>query len=101
MLPAPGKGPSDKARANGFFRIDVLGDASRRALRLPHRRARRPRVRRDLRDARRGRAGLAFDRAVTPQRAGVLTPATALGDVLADRLRKAGHTYEVERLPPG
>jgi short subunit dehydrogenase-like uncharacterized protein len=27
----------------------------------------------------------------------VLTPATAMGDVLAERLRAAGQTFEVER----
>jgi short subunit dehydrogenase-like uncharacterized protein len=30
--------------------------------------------------------------------AGVLTPATAMGTTLVERLRAAGHTYEVERL---
>ena len=29
-----------------------------------------------------------------PGTAGVLTPATAMGGVLADRLRAAGHSYE-------
>jgi short subunit dehydrogenase-like uncharacterized protein len=37
---------------------------------------------------------LALDEARLPSRAGVLTPATGLGSVLADRLRAAGHTYE-------
>ena len=36
---------------------------------------------------------LAFDE--LPDRAGSLTPAVAMGDRLADRLRAAGHTYEV------
>jgi short subunit dehydrogenase-like uncharacterized protein len=39
---------------------------------------------------------LALDREKLPSRAGVLTPSTALGNVLADRLRAAGHTYDVE-----
>ena len=30
-----------------------------------------------------------------PARAGSLTPASALGDVLVERLRAGGHTYEV------
>ena len=38
---------------------------------------------------------LALDGDRLPARAGCLTPATALGDVLVDRLRAAGHTYEV------
>ena len=38
---------------------------------------------------------LAFDGDRLPARAGSLTPATALGTVLVERLRTAGHTYEV------
>jgi short subunit dehydrogenase-like uncharacterized protein len=40
---------------------------------------------------------LALDGARLPERAGSLTPATALGTVLVERLRAAGHTYEVAR----
>jgi short subunit dehydrogenase-like uncharacterized protein len=38
---------------------------------------------------------LAFDGDRLPDRAGSLTPATALGGVLVERLRAAGQTYEV------
>ena len=38
---------------------------------------------------------LALDEDRLPQRAGSLTPSTALGNVLVERLRAAGHTYEV------
>jgi len=38
---------------------------------------------------------LALDVDRLPDRAGSLTPATAMGDVLVKRLRAAGHTYEV------
>jgi short subunit dehydrogenase-like uncharacterized protein len=38
---------------------------------------------------------LAFDRDRLPPRAGVLTPAVALGDVLLQRLRRAGIVFEV------
>ena len=41
---------------------------------------------------------LALDGQRLPPGGGVLTPATAMGDVLAERLRSAGHTYEVEAL---
>jgi short subunit dehydrogenase-like uncharacterized protein len=36
-----------------------------------------------------------------PDRAGVLTPATAMGTVLADRLRAAGQTFDVSRVAGG
>lgn len=32
-----------------------------------------------------------------PPRAGILTPAAALGNVLIDRLRNAGFTFEIEK----
>jgi short subunit dehydrogenase-like uncharacterized protein len=41
---------------------------------------------------------LTADRDRLPGRAGVLTPATALGTVLTDRLRAAGMTFEAARL---
>ena len=40
---------------------------------------------------------LALDDEALPSLAGVLTPATALGRTLVERLRVAGQTYEVER----
>jgi short subunit dehydrogenase-like uncharacterized protein len=96
LLPAPGEGPGEEARRNGWFRMVV--DAT-------------------TEDGRRYRAtaagqgdpgyaatavmlgesalALALDADRLPDRAGSLTPATALGDVLVHRLRAAGHTYEV------
>jgi short subunit dehydrogenase-like uncharacterized protein len=46
-----------------------------------------------------GEAALAFvvDRERLPDRAGILTPATAFDGVLVDRLRAAGQTFEVRR----
>jgi short subunit dehydrogenase-like uncharacterized protein len=44
---------------------------------------------------------LAQDRDRLPDRAGVLTPATAMGDVLAGRLRSAGQILAVSRLEKG
>jgi short subunit dehydrogenase-like uncharacterized protein len=96
VLPAPGQGPGEEARRNGWFRMVV--DAT-------------------TEDGRRYRAAaagqgdpgyaatavmlgesalaLALDGDRLPERAGSLTPATALGEVLVERLRAAGHTYEV------
>ena len=39
---------------------------------------------------------LALDEDRLPDMAGVLTPATAMGDPLIARLRAAGHTYAVD-----
>jgi short subunit dehydrogenase-like uncharacterized protein len=96
VLPAPGSGPSEKTRQQGWFRMVV--DATTEDGR--HYRATA---------AGQGDPGyaatavmlgesalaLALDGDRLPDRAGSLTPATALGDVLVERLRAAGHTYEV------
>jgi short subunit dehydrogenase-like uncharacterized protein len=96
VLPTPGTGPSEAVRRNGWFRMVVDAQAE---------------------DGRRYRAiasgtgdpgyaatavmlgetalALALDGDRLPERAGSLTPATALGGVLVERLRRAGHTYEV------
>jgi short subunit dehydrogenase-like uncharacterized protein len=42
-----------------------------------------------------GQSGLCLAEDALPDRAGSLTPATAMGMVLVERLRKAGHTYDV------
>jgi short subunit dehydrogenase-like uncharacterized protein len=39
---------------------------------------------------------LALDGAALPERAGSLTPASAMGMALVERLRAAGHTYTAE-----
>jgi len=99
VMPSPGEGPGERAREHGFFRIEThtRTAAGRRYV---------------CRIAAQGDPGykatsvmlgqsalaLALDGARLPERAGVLTPATALGDALAERLRAAGHTYEVEAL---
>jgi short subunit dehydrogenase-like uncharacterized protein len=95
VLPSPGEGPSEQARESGRFRIEIR---TRTASGADH----------VARVAAHGDPGyaatavmlgesalcLALDGDRLPPRAGVLTPATAMGGVLTDRLRAAGHTYE-------
>ena len=98
FLPKPGEGPSAEARAKGFFKIDIharTATGERYVCRV----------------AAQGDPGyaatavmlgesalcLALDGEQLPARAGVLTPATALDGALIDRLRAAGHTYEVTK----
>ena len=96
VLPSPGEGPGEKTRRTGFFKIDIHTRTSggRRYV---------------CRVAAKGDPGyaatavmlgesvlcLARDGDRLPGRSGVLTPATAMGEVLADRLRAAGQTIEV------
>ena len=99
VLPGPGQGPSEQTRRNGRFRVEIHTRTSAGR----HYRAR---------VAAQGDPGyqatsvmmgesalaLVLDRDRLPSRAGVLTPATALGTVLIGRLRAAGMTFEAERL---
>jgi short subunit dehydrogenase-like uncharacterized protein len=99
VLPSPGEGPSESQRRNGFFRIELHTRTSSGARYL-------------CRVAQQGDPGylatsvmfgesslcLAHDGESLPARAGVLTPATAMGDALIERLRAAGQTLEVERV---
>lgn len=101
VLPKPGEGPGDKTRHAGFFRIEVHACTSSGARYLTT-------------VAARGDPGyaatavmlgesalcLALDRDRLPGQSGVLTPATAMGVTLADRLRAAGQTYEARRIGP-
>jgi len=99
VLPKPGEGPGEKTRRTGFFRMEVHARTSTGARYL-------------TKVGARGDPGyaatavmlgesalcLALDRDRLPDRAGVLTPATAMGAALADRLRAAGQTFESSRL---
>ena len=98
VLPSPGEGPGEKQRERGCFQIEIYARTSSGARYI-------------CRVAAEGDPGykatsvmfgesslcLAFDGDGLRSRAGVLTPATAMGDVLAERLRAAGQTFEVER----
>ena len=98
LLPSPGEGPNERQREGGFFRIELHARTSSGARYL-------------CRVAAQGDPGykatavmlgesslsLALDGDELPPRAGVLTPATAIGDALIRRLRLAGQTFEVER----
>jgi short subunit dehydrogenase-like uncharacterized protein len=98
LLPAPGQGPGEKTRRRGFFRIEIHTRTSSGARYL-------------ARIAAQGDPGyaatavmlgesalcLALDRDRLPGRAGVLTPATAMGAALASRLTSAGQTLATER----
>ncbi|WP_127782464.1 saccharopine dehydrogenase NADP-binding domain-containing protein [Rhodococcus sp. X156] len=96
VLPSPGSGPSERAQRNGYFRMEVhtrtttgrryvctvaaQGDPGYAATAMMM-----------------GESALclALDRAQLPAAAGVLTPASAMGTALLDRLRRAGMTFDV------
>lgn len=96
LLPKPGEGPAARTRRNGRFRLEVHTTTSR-GVRYTATVAARGDPGYAATSVMLGESalGLALDRQRLPRRAGVLTPATAFGDVLVQRLRAAGHTYSV------
>ena len=96
FLPSAGEGPSEKTQRTGFFRIDVHTQTST-GRRYVSRIAAPGDPGYAATAVMQGQSALclANDRERLPARAGVLTPTTAMGDALVERLRAAGHTYEV------
>jgi short subunit dehydrogenase-like uncharacterized protein len=96
LLPAPGSGPSADAREKGWFRtvVDATADDGR-SYRATAAGPGDPGYAATVVMLGQSALALALDGDRLPDRAGSLTPATALGGVLVDRLRAAGHTYDV------
>ncbi|NQU36184.1 MAG: saccharopine dehydrogenase NADP-binding domain-containing protein [Actinobacteria bacterium] len=96
VLPKPGEGPSEEQREAGRFKIEVYAHTTSGQ-----------KVKSTI--AAKGDPGyaatavmlsesalcLALDADSLPDRAGVLTPATAMGEQLSERLRRADFTVEV------
>jgi short subunit dehydrogenase-like uncharacterized protein len=96
VLPSPGEGPSEKTQRDGRFRVEIhtrtttdaryvatvaaKGDPGYAATAVMF-----------------GQAALSLAMDERPARGGVLTPATALGQPLIERLRGQGFTFEVTR----
>ncbi len=99
MLPAPGQGPSEKTMNEGWFRCELLGLAEDgRKVRGIIKDQGDPGNRATVKFLCEAALSLAVNTDELPGRAtrgGLLTPATALGEVLAKRLRQAGMTIEI------
>ena len=99
VLPDPGEGPSEKTREKGFFKIEVHTRTSSGARYVSRVSASGdPGYKATALMMGESALCLALDRSALPDRFGVLTPATAMGDALVERLRAAGMTLEVEKL---
>jgi short subunit dehydrogenase-like uncharacterized protein len=96
VLPDPGEGPGEQTRERGFFRIATHARTSSGARLVCRIRAQGdPGYKATAVMLGESALALALGADRLPDRAGVLTPATAIGDVLAERLRAAGHAYDV------
>ena len=94
VLPDPGEGPSEEAREKGFFNIDIDtttsgGERLRCEIRAPGDPGYKATA------VMLGESALCLALDESHDVAGVLTPATAMGRALADRLNAAGHSYRV------
>jgi short subunit dehydrogenase-like uncharacterized protein len=96
MLPAPGEGPSKEARDRGFFVVRHIAETTG-----GHRITGRVEGKSDpgygetAKMLGESALCLALDEKELPARAGVLTPATAMGMRLVERLRAARMVFEV------
>jgi short subunit dehydrogenase-like uncharacterized protein len=99
VLPQPGSGPSEKVMSEGWFRCELLGIAmDGRKVHGLIRDQGDPGNRATVKFLCEAALSLALNQDALPggpQRGGILTPATGLGDVLAARLRKAGMTIAI------
>lgn len=95
LMPAPGAGPSEQIRAEGFTRMHMLAEGeggAKVAIRIEERAD--PGFGFTTKCLCEAALALATQREALPDRAGLLTPATAFGEVLAERLRAAGVRIE-------
>ena len=98
LLPDPGEGPNEQQREKGFFKIRFsakTGDGRHYQARVIAQGD--PGYKATAMMLSEASLALALDEADLPKRAGVLTPATAIGDKLIERLRTAGMTIEAKR----
>ena len=95
VLPEPGEGPSEKTMDSGRFRSEIhsVTSAGRRLQAVVAARG-DPGYKATSVMFGESALALALDGEKLPDRAGVLTPATGIGLVLAARLRGAGFTIE-------
>jgi len=101
LLPKPGEGPGDKTRRTGFFRLQFHARTTTGVRYLTKVEARGdPGYAATAVMLGESALCLTLDRDRLPGRAGVLTPASAMGAVLTERLRCAGHRYEASRISP-
>jgi short subunit dehydrogenase-like uncharacterized protein len=100
ILPQPGNGPSEQTMNEGWFSCELIGTAiDGRKIRGIIRDQGDPGNRATVKFVCESALSLALQTDELPggqTRGGILTPATGLGDVLAERLRKAGMTVEVQ-----
>jgi short subunit dehydrogenase-like uncharacterized protein len=101
VLPAPGEGPDEKTRREGGFITETRASTSTgAAYRCVMQAQGDPGYQATAVMIGESALALVLDRDRLPALTGVLTPASGIGAVLADRLRAAGFRIDVARLDP-
>lgn len=100
MLPEPGSGPSEAAMDNGFFRCELIAEGENdHRIRVVIADQGDPGNRATVKMLCESALALALDAEYlpgAPHRGGILTPATALGQVLRGRLENAGVDIRID-----
>jgi short subunit dehydrogenase-like uncharacterized protein len=96
ILPEPGEGPSEKVQRNGHFALEIHSRTSTGAKYVATVTGKGdPGYAATAVMLAESALSIALDGAALPSRAGVLTPATGIGQPLVDRLRKRRFTFDV------
>jgi short subunit dehydrogenase-like uncharacterized protein len=99
VLPKPGEGPDAETRRGGSFETETRTRTSTGAVyRCVMQAQGDPGYQATAVMIGESALALVLDRERLPDRSGVLTPASGIGAVLADRLRRAGFRIDVDRL---
>ena len=99
VLPAPGDGPDEESRRRGRFAMEIRTRTTTGARYRARIKAQGdPGYQATSVMLGESALGLALDRDHLPNRFGVVTPATAMANVLANRLRAADFVLDVDRL---
>jgi short subunit dehydrogenase-like uncharacterized protein len=98
LIPAPGQGPTAAEREAGYFKVRLFGESDPAGVRAEATVSDHfdPGYGSTSRMLGQAALSLACDDDALPRMAGVLTPATALGMPLVERLRRVGLTFSVE-----
>ncbi|AOW92735.1 enoyl-ACP reductase [Rhodococcus sp. WMMA185] len=98
ILPAPGEGPSEESQRKGHFTMDLYTTTTTGARYTSRVKAKGdPGYSATAVMLGESALGLVLGGDALPDTAGVLTPATALGDVLVNRLRAAGFEISAQK----
>ncbi len=93
-LPQPGEGPDENERARSWFKMTIVGDAENGKVVRAIVKGGDPGYGETSKMIAEAALCLAFEREELPD-GGILTPASAFGNLLINRLREAGISFDV------